>query len=377
MAGQDFARRFFCSLRSPRCLAQLDSARFGDFSPARRQGFSAGLGWPILPGNETPKGPTMSRGGTAKPNPENYHFDLKDALRAIVGVRASVPEDAHSASRLGTERAGNGCVISPEGLGVTVGYLVTEAEQVWLVTGDGRVSEAHVVGRDHETGFALVQALQPLDVTPLRLGRSADVRVGERVVVAGVGGIESAVDARVVARQEFAGYWEYLIDDAIYTAPPHPHWAGTALIAGDGGLVGIGSLFMQQVAQNHTSIDVNMMIPIDLLPPIIDDLVRIGRTRRAPRPWIGMQATEFGENLVVVGITEDSPAAKAGMRVGDVVLSIGGDSIQGLGDLLRRMWATGDAGVTIDLGIHRSGEQRTVSIRSEDRTRNYKTPKLH
>ncbi len=312
-----------------------------------------------------------------EPNPENYGFDLMATLGAVVGLRVVVPPDAHSASRLGTERAGNGCVISPDGLVVTVGYLVTEAERIWLVTGAGRVVDAHLVGRDHETGFALVQALQPLDLTPLRLGRSADVRVGDRMVVAGVGGIPNSVDARVVARQEFAGYWEYLLDEALYTAPPHPHWAGTALIGGDGGLVGLGSLYVQQVTQNRTPIDVNMMIPIDLLPPIIDDLVRFGRTSRPPRPWVGMQVTEFGENLVVVGLTEGSPAARAGIRVGDVVLGVGGHPVGSLGDLFRRMWAQGDAGVVLEFAIHRNGEERAVRIASEDRNRNYKGPRLH
>lgn len=319
----------------------------------------------------------MSRDKTSRPKPADYGYDLEQALRGVVGLRASVPADAHSASRLGTERSGNGCVISAEGLVVTVGYLVTEAEQVWLITGDGQVADAHVVGRDHDSGFALVQALQPLAVSPFRLGRSADVRSGDRVVTAAVGGLADAIDARVAARQEFAGYWEYLIEDAIYTTPPHRHWAGTALIGADGGLVGVGSLFMQQVTQNQGSLDVNMMIPIDLLPPIIDDLVRYGRVRRPPRPWIGMQATEFDENLVVVGLTDNGPAARAGVRVGDVVLGLPGGRVHSLSDLLRRMWATGDAGVTIDLDVLRNGEDRRIAIKSEDRSGNYKAPRLH
>lgn len=312
-----------------------------------------------------------------EPKPENYSFDLEKTLTAVVALRASVPADAHSAERLGTERAGYACLISNDGLAVTVGYLVTEAEQVWLVTADGSVAEAHVVGRDYETGFALVQALQPLGIAPLKLGRSAEVEVGDKMVVAGSGGLAASVAVRVVARQEFAGYWEYLLDEAIYTAPPHPHWAGTGLIAADGGLVGIGSLYVQQVTQNRTPIDVNMMIPIDLLPPIIDDLVRFGATRRPPRPWIGMQATEFGESLVVVGLTGGGPAVTAGMRVGDVVLGVGGEAVGSLGQLFRRMWAKGDAGVVIDLDVRRNGEERTIKIASIDRTRNYKTPKLH
>ncbi len=268
-------------------------------------------------------------------------------------------------------------MISREGLAVTVGYLVTEAEQVWLVTGDGRVAEADVVGRDHETGLALVQALQPLGIEPLKLGRSANVAVGDKVVAAGAGGIIGSVAARVVARQEFAGYWEYLLDNAIYTAPPHPHWAGAGLLAADGGLVGIGSLFVQQATESRGAVDVNMMIPIDLLPPIIDDLVRFGRTQRPARPWIGLQATEFGETLVVVGLTDDGPAVKAGIRVGDVIAGVDGQPVSTLGELFRRMWATGDAGVSINLDIRRNGEEYLIGIKSIDRARNYKSPKLH
>jgi S1-C subfamily serine protease len=312
-----------------------------------------------------------------EPNPENYRFDLEHTLDAVVGLRATVPADAHSADRLGTERAGNGCVISAEGLVVTVGYLVTEAESTWLVANDGRVIPADVVGRDQETGFALVQALEPLGVEPLRLGRSSEIAVGERVVVAGAGGLEHAVDGRIVAKQEFAGYWEYLLDEAFYTTPPHPHWAGTALISGDGGLVGIGSLYVQQVTQNQTPIDVNMMIPIDLLPPIIDDLVRLGVTSQPPRPWIGMQAAEFGENLVVVGLTENGPATDADIRVGDVVIGVAGQPVETRSDLFRRMWELGDAGIKIPLNLFRNGEQIEIEVQSEDRTRNYKSPKLH
>lgn len=312
-----------------------------------------------------------------EPSPRNYAFDLERALDAVVGIRATVPADAHSADRLGTERAGNGCIISSEGLIVTVGYLITEAESVWLVTNDERVIAAHVVGRDQETGLALVQALEPLDIPPLKLGCSADVAVGERVVVAAGGGLMHAVDAEVVAKQEFAGYWEYLLEEAIYTTPPHPHWAGTALISSGGGLVGIGSLYVQQVTQNSTPIDVNMMIPIDLMPPIVDDLMRYGRTRHPPKPWIGMQATEFGDNLVVVGLTDDGPAARADVRVGDVIIGTSAKPVSGLGDLFRQIWALGDAGVMVPLNIFRNGEQIVVDVKSEDRARNYKSPKLH
>jgi S1-C subfamily serine protease len=174
-----------------------------------------------------------------------------------------------------------------------------------------------------------------------------------------------------------SGYWEYLLDEAIYTTPPHPHWAGTALISGDGGLVGVGSLYVQQVTRNSKPIDVNMMIPIDLLPPIVDDLVRYGVVNRPSRPWIGMQAAEFGDNLVVVGLTDNGPAEAADIRVGDVVVGVGGNPVESLGDLFRGMWDLGEAGIKVPLNIFRNGEQIEVGIKSEDRARNYKSPKLH
>ena len=312
-----------------------------------------------------------------EPSPKNYAHDLVSALDAVVGVRSTVPSDAHSADRLGTERSGNGCIISDDGLVVTVGYLITEAESIWLVANDERVIPAHVVGRDQESGLALIQALEPLGMVPLKLGNSADVMVGERVVVAGGGGLMNAVDAEVVAKQEFAGYWEYLLDEAIYTTPAHPHWAGAAVIGAGGGLVGVGSLYVQQVTQNSSPIDVNMIIPIDLMPPIVDDLMRYGQTSRPPRPWIGMQATEFGDNLVVVGVTDGGPAANSDIRVGDVVIGTGAKPVDSLGDLFRQIWALGDAGVSVPINIFRNGEQIEILVRSEDRTRNYKMPKLH
>src|ERR1700760_4660428 len=176
-----------------------------------------------------------------QPRSNDYSFDLEKALSAVVGLHSIIPPDAFSAETLGTERAGNGVVID-DGLVLTIGYLITEAESVWLHLNDGRVVEGHVLGIDFVSGFGLVQALGALDIAPLPLGTSANTKVGDHVVVGGAGGRSRSVASQIIAKQEFAGYWEYLLDEAIFTHPAHPNWGGTAMISSRGELLGIGSL---------------------------------------------------------------------------------------------------------------------------------------
>src|SRR5881392_1907818 len=202
-----------------------------------------------------------------EPKPEDYRYDLDRALGSLVSLRSVVPADAFSAETLGTERAGNGVLIREDGVVLTIGYLITEAEQVWLTFSDGRAVPGHVLGYDQETGFGLVQALARVELPALSLGQSATAPVGERVVVGGAGGRHHSVAARIAARQEFAGYWEYVLDEAIFTAPAHPNWGGTAVIGPKGDLIGVGSLQIQQAAAERRLEDVNMVVPIDLLKP--------------------------------------------------------------------------------------------------------------
>src|SRR5271169_3647248 len=213
----------------------------------------------------------------AQPKPEDYGYDLDQALNSVVGLRATVPADAFTADTLGTERAGNGVFIRGNGLVLTIGYLITEAETVWLNLNDGRSVPGHVLGYDQETGFGLVQALAKLDMPGLEIGQSAAASIGERVVVAGAGGRQRSVAARIVAKQEFAGYWEYVLDEAIFTAPAHPNWGGTAMIGAAGNLLGIGSLQVQQAREGGKAEHLNMVVPINLLKPILDDLLTLGR----------------------------------------------------------------------------------------------------
>jgi S1-C subfamily serine protease len=312
-----------------------------------------------------------------QPKPDDYDYELDQALAAVVGIKSIVPSDAFTAETLGTERAGNGVLIRSDGLVLTIGYLVTEAETVWITHGSGRAVPGHVLGYDQETGFGLVQALARLDLPALELGSSEDAEIGTDVVVGGAGGRQRAVAARIISKQEFAGYWEYVLDEAIFTAPAHPNWGGTAVIGPAGDLIGVGSLQIQQAASQKRLEDVNMVVPIDLFKPILNDLLTIGRANRPARPWLGLYATEVGDNVAILGLARRGPAQQADLRAGDVVLRVAGTPVKDLAGLFRRIWAQGQAGVEVPLLINREGRTFEARVRSSDRRRFLKGPVLH
>ena len=314
---------------------------------------------------------------SAQPKAEDYSYDLEQALSCVVGLRTIVPADAFTAETLGTERAGNGVFIRGNGLVLTVGYLITEAETLWITLNDGRSVPGHVLGYDQETGFGLVQALAKLDMPALALGQSAATSIGERVVVGGAGGRQHSVAARIVAKQEFAGYWEYVLDEAIFTAPAHPNWGGTALIGPAGDLVGIGSLQLQQAVDKSPPQNINMVVPIDLLKPIFDDLLKFGRRNAPPRPWLGLYATEVENRLVIVGLADGGPAKRADLRTGDIVLAVAGMEVRDLAGLFRRIWTRGQAGVEVPITVYRDGETMELRVKSSERDRFLKGPSLH
>ncbi len=314
---------------------------------------------------------------SVQPKPEDYGYDLELALSCVVALRATVPTDAFTADTLGTERAGNGVIIRGNGLILTIGYLITEADTLWLTLNDGRSVPGHVLGYDQETGFGLVQALAKLDMPALEIGQSAAASLGERVVVAGAGGRQHSVAARIVAKQEFAGYWEYVLDEAIFTAPAHPNWGGTAMIGPGGDLLGIGSLQLQHAVEKGQAQNINMMVPIDLLKPIFDDLLKFGRRNAPPRPWLGFYATEVENRLVIVGLADRGPAKRADLHTGDIVLSVAGTEVNDLAGMFRRIWAQGQAGVEVPITIYRDGETMDLRIKSGERDRFLKGPSLH
>src|SRR5947209_12411201 len=310
-----------------------------------------------------------------QPRSGDYAFDLERVLASVVGLHSIIPPDAHSAETLGTERAGNGVVID-NGLVLTIGYLITEAEAVWLHRGDGSVVEGHALGFDFESGFGLVQALGDLDLEPLPLGSSAAAQIGDRVVVGGAGGRTRSVASQIAAKQEFAGYWEYLLDEAILTHPAHPNWGGTGLISNRGQLVGIGSLRLERGRRGKAE-HVNMIVPIDLLKPVLDDLRKFGRVNRPARPWLGMYTTEIDNRIVVIGISAKGPAARAELKAGDVNLAVKGEKISSQTAFYRKLWALGSAGVDVPLTVFHEGVTFDVVLTSTDRAKLLKGPRLH
>ncbi len=311
-----------------------------------------------------------------QPREEELGFDLAPALEAVVLLRAEIPEDAFTAGILGTERVGYGVVIRADGLVLTIGYLITEAENIWLTTNAGAVVAGHALAYDQATGFGLVQPLGNLRAPLLERGSAAAVAAGDDVFVIGHGGRSHALKAKVIAKHEFAGYWEYLIEDAIFTVPAHPQWGGAALLDAGGRLVGIGSLLLQETV-GEASEQGNMFVPIDLIEPILDDLLAHGRAARAPRPWLGMYTQQAEGRLIVGGLAPGGPAERAGVQAGDLVLGVAGERTISLADFLRKIWRLGGPGVEVPLMLARQGDVLRLGVRSADRSDFLKKPRLH
>jgi S1-C subfamily serine protease len=301
-----------------------------------------------------------------RPHAARYDFDLEAALDAVVVLEAQVPPDAFTAASLGTERLGNGIVLGTEGLVLTIGYLLMEADRVTLTTNDGREVAAHVLGSDPVTGFGLLQALEPLQLPGLPLGDSRRLKAGRPVILAGGGGQAHAAAGHVLSRQRFAGYWEYLLEDAIITEPAHPHWSGAALIGASGELMGVGSLTMQHRTADGAIAANNLFVPSELLPPILDDLAR-GRPAHPPRPWLGLFAQDAGRHVLISGVSPGGPAARAELRPGDAILAVDGVAVTDLADFYTHMWACGPAGATIPLKVRRETDVFDLQVRSADR----------
>lgn len=310
-----------------------------------------------------------------QPRSEDYGFDLESTLASVVGLHTIIPGDAFTADTLGTERVGNGVVID-HNLVLTIGYLVTEAETIWIHMTDGRVAPGHLLGYDQETGFGLVQALAQLDVAPVPLGSSRAAALGDRVVLGGVGGRTRSIAARIVGKQEFAGHWEYALDEALFTAPAHPNWGGAGLLSAKGELIGIGSLQIERDNEGRKE-HLNMVVPIDLLQPIYDDLRKFGRVNKPMRPWLGMYTAEIDGRVVVVGISPKGPASRGDLKTGDVILAVNNEKVTNQVGFYRKVWGLGPAGVQVPLLLYREGGTFETVLTSGDRNRQMKGPRLH
>jgi S1-C subfamily serine protease len=311
-----------------------------------------------------------------QPKAADAEFDLARALDAMVLVRAEVPPDAYTAATLGTERAGYGVTIREDGLVLTIGYLINEASRIWLTSNRGKLVGGYPLAYDQTTGFGLIQPLGRFDAPHLARGRAADIDVGATAFAFGHGGLAHALTTRLIDKREFAGSWEYVLDEALFTAPAHPQWGGSALLDTKGRVIGVGSLLVQQELNGET-IYVNMFVPIDLLEPIYDAMLQTGRGSAPPRPWLGMSTQEVDEKLVVGRVSNGGPAHKADVRAGDVVLGIGETRVSGLAELWRAVWRLGPPGVGVPLTLARGGDVLRITVRSADRNDYLRKPDLH
>ncbi len=274
-----------------------------------------------------------------------------DILNAVVGVISDIPPEARTSETLGTERQGSGVVIGEDGLVLTIGYLILEARDARVITPGGDFVPADIVGYDHDTGFGLLRAKRGLGIKPVSLGDSADLATDDKVLVVSFGSSAPVTPARVAARRTFTGYWEYLLENAIFTVPPHAQYGGAALIGADGNLLGIGSLFVGEAKPGPRPGPGNMFVPIDALKPILDDLVRTGRSSRPSHPWLGVYTRESQGRVFVTRTAPGGPAEKAGLRTGDIIMGVGGKRVKDMADFLRKVWARGDAGVEVPVDI--------------------------
>lgn len=313
-----------------------------------------------------------------QPDAAQLQFELPTRLNGVVRVRSEIPDAAFTAGTLGTDRVGNGVAIQAAGrtVIVTTGYLITEAQNIWLTTHDGRILAGHTLAYDQVTGIGVIMPLGPLNIPTVSLGDSRKIEVGDSVIVIGHGGIDHAVTAQIVTKREFAGYWEYLLDQALFVSPPHPEWGGAALIDDTGSLVGLGSLLVQaQVSGDH--FDANLFIPTEVLTPIIDELVTRGVATRPTRPWLGLYTTEIDGRIEVAGVTHAGPAADAHLRRGDIITHVGDQPVQHLSQFYRYLWAQGTAGCLVTLRITRSKRNREVQLRSASRDHYLRRPVAH
>jgi len=292
-------------------------------------------------------------------------------INAVVGISALIPEDARTAEHLGVLRSGTGVVIDDNGLVLTIGYLMMEAERAAVTNAEGKLVPAIPIAYDHGTGFGLLRATRPLGLKPVKLGNSADLAEGAPVIIVSKGGRVPVMTARVSSRREFAGYWEYLLDRAIFTVPFNPQYGGAALIDADGRLVGIGSLAVNDAVSDKTPVPGNMFVPIDVLKPILGDLVRKGRSSATANPWLGVYSNENNGRVFVLRVAAGGPADDAGIKSGDIIMGVGGKRVTGMADFYRKIWARGRAGDDIPVDVLPIGaaslDIKTITVKSRDR----------
>lgn len=304
----------------------------------------------------------------AQPGPDQ-------TLSAIVGVSAKILPAARSAATLGRERRGSGVLIRADYV-LTIGYLVIEAEAIEVTSSAGKTFPATLAAYDYASGFGLLKLAAPLGGTPLALGDSAALAEREPAMVLSAPGRDSASLVHVASRRPFSGSWEYLLDSAIFTYPAVAEWSGAALIGARGELLGIGSLIVPDVTGTGRQAPGNLFVPVDLLKPVLEELIVHGRRQAAPQPWLGINADEVRGRLFVTRLSPEGPAERAGLQHNDLVLAVGEREVTTLADFYRRVWERGAAGVEVPLKVLRGLEVRELRVRSMDRTQYFRASRV-
>ena len=291
-----------------------------------------------------------------------------ELLTAVVGIHATVPAQARTAASLGTERVGSGVLIDSNGLIVTIGYLVLEAEKVEIILPDGELVPVKILAYDHETGFGLLRAAADLNIRPMALGSSSELTLGDEMLIASYGGSQTVRPAMLVDEREFAGYWEYLLEDALFTIPPYPRFGGAALIAPSGKLIGVGSLVVGDAFfDGEQLVPGNMFLPVDLLKSTLGDLLSDGRSSGPRKPWLGVHTEEVPGGLLVLRVADNGPAMAAGIVPGDIITAADGKPVVSLADFYRNVWAQGEPGDMISITLVKGTDVHELEIRSSDR----------
>ena len=303
--------------------------------------------------------------GVAAHAQDKARDESPETLAAVVRVKARILPNARSAETLGTAREGSGVLIR-ENYVLTIGYLVIEAEGIEVVSGEGRTVPATLAGYDHASGFGLLRLVAPIDAKPIPLGDSRELSERDPVMVATHGGREGVSLAYVVSRRQFTGSWEYLLDSAIFTYPPVMNWSGAALIGAKGDLLGIGSLIVADAMSPGTQSPGNMFVPVDLIKPILNDLIEKGRAGPV-RPWLGVSTEEVRGRLFVSRLSPEGPAARAGLQRGDILVGVGGEEVSSLAEFYKKIWARGNAGIEVPLRVLQGTQVREINVRSIDR----------
>jgi serine protease Do len=283
----------------------------------------------------------------------------------VVRLDAQVPSDATSSRSLGPQRTGTGVALDDRTV-LTIGYLTLEADAVMVTTASGRRIPASVAGYDHATGFGVVRTVLPMDATPVPLGDSDKIAERQRVLTLGHGEPE-ATEIVVLSRKTFAAGWEYLLEKPIFTFPPVNNWSGAALYDDTGALVGIGSLIVNDAASGQPGVPGNLYVPVNLLKPILADLLAKGRRSGDAPPWLGITTESVRGNLMVVRVAPNGPAESAGVAPGDIVLGVGPEAVRDQAEFYRKIQGTGAAGVVVPLKVLKEGSVKELPVKSIDR----------